>query len=74
MLEAKKGNEDAIVPLVFSTDPELCEGPWGNPLRVFAETAKHGRYASSCEPSYVPFMKDMAETILELCSIFIPPQ
>jgi len=27
-----------------------------------------------CEPSYVPFMKDMAGTILELCSIFIPPQ
>lgn len=80
VLKAKKGNEDAIVTLVFSTDLDLpmpkCEGPpfWANPLRLFAETAKHGDYASTCEPSYVPFMETMAERILELCSIFIPPQ
>jgi hypothetical protein len=75
VLEAKKGNEDAIVTLVLSADHDLCEAPWDvNPLHVFADTAKHGHYASTCEPSYVPFMQDMAGTILELCSIFIPPQ
>ena len=80
VLEAKKGNEDTVVTLVFSMDLDdpapKCKGPpsEANPLRVFADTAKHGTFASSCEPSYVPFMKDMAGTILELCSIFIPPQ
>ena len=80
VLEAKKGNEDAVVTLVFSADLDdpapKCEGPpfEPNPLRVFANTAKHGTFASSCEPSYVPFMQDMAGVILELCSIFIPPQ
>jgi hypothetical protein len=78
--DAKQGNEDAIVMLAFSHDRDTpnpkCEGPESgpNPLRVLVDTAKHGRFASMCEPSYVPFMQEMAGTILEQCSVFIPPQ
>ncbi|MCY1068053.1 hypothetical protein OV090_25145 [Nannocystis sp. RBIL2] len=80
VLEAKQGNEDALVTLVFSHDRDLpdpkCEGPeaGANVMRLFAEEGKHGRFASMCEPSYVPFMQEMAGTILEQCSVFIPPQ
>jgi hypothetical protein len=80
VLEAKKGNEDAVVLLAFSHDHDApnpkCEGSKSGPntLRVLVEAAKHGTFASMCEPSYVPFMQDMVGTILELCSIFIPPQ
>ncbi|MBZ5708097.1 hypothetical protein [Nannocystis pusilla] len=79
VVEAKQGNEDAVVILALSHDLDVpnpkCEGPdLTSSLRLLADAAEHGHFGSMCEQSYVPFMKDMAGTILELCSIFIPPQ
>jgi len=79
VVEAKKGNEDAVVILALSHDLDVpdpkCEGPVAtSSLRLLADVAKHGRFASMCEPSYVPSMKEMAGMILEQCSAFIPPQ
>ncbi|PCC73230.1 hypothetical protein SAMN02745121_03043 [Nannocystis exedens] len=79
VLEAKQGNEDALVPLVISHDRDQpnpkCEGPVStNVMHAFVDVAKHGHFGSMCEKSYVSFMKEMAGTILDLCSIFIPPQ
>lgn len=78
VVEAKQGNEDAVVLLAFSHDLDVpnpkCDGPVvTSSLRLLAEEAKHGHFASMCEPSYVPFMQDMAGTIREQCSTFIPP-
>ncbi|MFZ6186014.1 hypothetical protein [Nannocystis pusilla] len=80
VVEAKQGNEDAVVILALSHDHDALNPKCvsvdtsTSSLRELADAAKHGHFASMCEQSYVPFLKDMAGTILELCSIFIPPQ
>lgn len=77
-LQEKKGyNKDAIVALVISqdsTEPDAwCEGfEQLNTLRTFADTVKHGRFESICAPTYVPFLQEGAELILDLCSQLIP--
>jgi hypothetical protein len=78
VVAAKGGNEEAIVTLVLSNDLDLpnpkCPGPilGPNPLRLFAEAAAHGRFESICVPSYVGYLKTMAATIIEQCSLLIP--
>ncbi len=78
LVAAKKGNEEAVVVLSVSNDLDLpnptCPGiPGGvNPLRLFAEAAKYGRYERFCIDSYVPALAATAETILEQCSVFVP--
>ena len=78
VVTAKGGNEEAIVTLVLSNDRDLpnykCPGePLGpNPLRLFAEAAAHGRFESICSDTYVGYLKTMAATIIEQCSLLIP--
>ncbi len=78
LVAAKKGNEEAIVTLVFSNDLDMpepeCPGPALGPseLRLFADAAAHGHFESICVKSYVPALKDMAGTIIEQCSLLIP--
>ena len=78
VLAAKGGNGEAIVTLVLSNDldlpnpkcPGLANGP--NPLRLFAEAGAHGSFGTMCVPSYVGYLKTMATTIIEQCSLLIP--
>jgi len=79
LVAAKKGDEEAIVTLVLSSDVDLPDGVCKyapmigpNPLRLFAEVAAHGRFESICAPSYVPALKATAATILEQCALLIP--
>ena len=78
VVAAKGGNEEAIVTLVLSNDldlpnptcPGIESGP--NPLRLFAEAGLHGRFETMCVSSYVDYLKTMAATIIEQCSLLIP--
>ena len=78
LVAAKGGNEEAIVTLVLSNDldlpnpkcPGIESGP--NPLRLFAEAGLHGRFETMCVSSYVDYLKTMAATIIEQCSLLIP--
>ncbi len=78
VVAAKGGNEEAIVTLVLSNDLDLpnpkCPGTvlGPNPLRLFAEAAAHGRFESICNDTYVDYLKTMAATIIEQCSLLIP--
>ena len=78
VVAAKGGNEEAIVTLVLSNDLDLpnpkCPGPviGPNPLRLFAEAAAHGRFETICGDTYVGYLKTMAATIIEQCSLLIP--
>ena len=78
VVAAKGGNEEAIVTLVLSNDLDLpnpkCPGPvlGPNPLRLFAEAAAHGRFETICSDTYVGYLKTMAATIIEQCSLLIP--
>ena len=78
LVAAKGGNEEAIVTLVLSNDLDLpnpkCPGPvvGANPLRLFAEAAAHGRFETICSDTYVGYLKTMAATIIEQCSLLIP--
>ena len=79
LVAAKGGNEEAIVTLVLSNDVDLPDGvckydPMSgpNPLRLFAEAAAHGRFESICSDTYVGYLKTMAATIIEQCSLLIP--
>ena len=78
LVAAKGGNEEAIVTLVLSNDLDVpnpkCPGDAldPNPLRLFAEAAAHGRFETMCVPSYVTYLKTMAATIIEQCSLLIP--
>jgi hypothetical protein len=78
VVTAKQGDENAVVVLVLSNDKELpdpvCEAEaiGDNPLRLFAETAAHGRFGSICMDSYVPFLTEGAELIRQQCSLLNP--
>ncbi len=78
LVTAKKGNEEAVVVLSVSNDLDLpnpsCVGDISgpNPLRLFAEAAKYGRYERICIDSYVPALEATAETILAQCMVFVP--
>jgi len=79
LVAAKGGNEEAIVTLVLSNDVDLPDGVCKfdpmigpNPLRLFAEAAAHGRFESICNDTYVGYLKTMAATIIEQCSLLIP--
>ncbi len=78
LVAAKGGNEEAIVTLVLSNDLDLpnpkCPPDWldPNPLRLFAESAAHGRFESICSDTYVDYLKTMAATIIKQCSLLIP--
>ena len=79
LVAAKGGNEEAIVTLVLSNDVDLPDGVCKydpmigpNPLRLFAEAAAYGRFASICSDTYVDYLETMAATIIKQCSLLIP--
>lgn len=79
MLDAKGGDEDALLVMALSTDrdqqPAVCPGPQlqENPWRAATELAAHGLFASICEPSYVPFLEQGAAMAITLCADGVPP-
>ncbi len=78
LVDVKGGNEEAVVVLVISDDTALPDAVcpdlgWGdNPLRIFAETAAHGRFLSSCELDYGPFLQEGAALALDQCAVLVP--
>ncbi len=79
LVTVKGGNEEAVVVLVISEDSAQPEGVCpdagigDNVLRIFAEeTAAHGRFLSSCELDYGPFMTEGAALALDQCAVLVP--
>jgi hypothetical protein len=78
LVTAKGDNEEAVVVLVISDDSDLqggvCPdvGLGTNTLRIFAETAAHGRFLSACESDYGPFLTEGAALALDQCAILVP--
>jgi hypothetical protein len=78
VVDAKKGDADAIVTLVVSNDRDapnpkcLPADDSPNPLRVFMDMMPHGLFESICAASYVQFLETGAELILEQCSLLVP--
>jgi hypothetical protein len=78
---AKRGDDDAFMVLVLSTDLDagkehLCEGSWNpseNRLRQLANGVKHGFIESVCLDSYVPFFEEKVEHLVSLCETFEVP-
>ncbi|MBL9107505.1 MAG: hypothetical protein JNL82_41850 [Myxococcales bacterium] len=78
LVTVKGGNEEAVVVLVISEDSAqrggVCPdvGLGDNTLRIFAETAVHGRFLSVCEADYGPFLKEGAALALDQCAVLVP--
>jgi len=79
LVDVKDGNEEAVVVLVISEDSAQPDGVCpdtnmgDNVLRIFAaETAAHGRFLSSCEMDYGPFLKEGAALALDQCAVLVP--
>jgi hypothetical protein len=79
---AKKGDDDAFMVLVLTTDidvgyQQLC---WPNEfnqnknrLRLLAEGVEHGFIGSSCQDSFAPFFAEHVSHLVDLCDDFVPP-
>jgi len=78
LVDVKGGNEEAVVVLVISDDSDTRGGEcpdvglMTNTLRIFAETAAHGRFLSVCESDYGPFLKEGAALARDQCAVLIP--
>jgi hypothetical protein len=79
LVDVKGGNEEAVVVLVISEDSAQPDGVCpdagigDNVLRILAaETAAHGRFLSSCELDYGPFLKEGAALALDQCAVLVP--
>ncbi|MBL9104981.1 MAG: hypothetical protein JNL82_28810 [Myxococcales bacterium] len=78
LVSVKGGNEEAVVVLVISDDSDVrggvCPdaGLGANNLRLFAETAAHGRFLSRCEGDYGPFFEQGAALALDQCAMLVP--
>jgi hypothetical protein len=81
LVQAKGGNEDAIVILGLIGDPEqpgtACTGDdwWAEEapkLRSFVESFTHSMWASVCEPDYAPFFEQAIGLIDTTCDAFEP--
>ncbi len=78
LVTAKGGNEDAVVVFVISEDSAqpggVCPdvGLGDNTLRIFANTAAHGRFLSACADDYGPFLKEGAALALDQCAVLVP--
>lgn len=79
---AKKGDDDAFMVLVLTTDvdvgyQQLClpneYNPNKNRLRALAEGVKHGFIDSVCRDNYAPFFAEHVAHLVELCDDFVPP-
>lgn len=79
LVDAKGGNEDAIVVLGLLGDAGVaggtCNGDQADDaqaLRTFAESFAHGAWASVCAPSYNGFFEDAVSVIDTTCDEFVP--
>ena len=78
LLEKKHHDPEAIVALVLSHDLDVpghvCLGDmiFENPLHTFADTVAHGRFESICAKSFVPFLQEGADLVLDQCALLIP--
>lgn len=86
VLEAKHGDDEAIVVLALLGDSDLegglCEpyeypaGSGAEPaprLRQFVESFPYGSWASVCQPEYTTFFNDAISDIDAACGGFQPP-
>jgi hypothetical protein len=79
LLDAKYGNEDAIVMLGLLGDADVPGGVCSDQadpaplLRQFAESFTNGQWGSVCEPDYTPFFVEAVDTIDFACDNFVPP-
>jgi hypothetical protein len=78
LVQAKGGNEDAVVVLGLIADEGFpggtCTDNGDAPvLRSFAESFNYGTWASVCEPDYTQFFVDAVSDIDTACDGFIPP-
>jgi len=80
--DAKGGDDDAFALLVLTTDidvgyQQLCYPneyyETKNPLRLLANSVKHGFIGSICAPSYAPFFAETVAALVKLCEGFVPP-
>jgi hypothetical protein len=78
LLSKKNANPEAIVALMVSTDVgmpgAICDGINYDELRLhtFANTVTHGRFLSVCTPSYLEFLEQGADLILDQCALLVP--
>ena len=79
LVDAKGGNEDAIVVLGLVGDPDVPNGVCNDQadaapkLRSFAESFTNGQWSSVCAPDYSPFFLDAVDSIDFVCDNFVPP-
>lgn len=79
LVDAKNGNEDAIVVLGLLGDSGVaggvCNGDQAEDapkLRTFAESFAHGAWGSVCSASYTSFFEDAVSVIDTTCDEFVP--
>lgn len=77
LIDAKNGNEEAIVVLGLVGDGDLvggtCEEDVASPvLRSFAESFTYGQVGSVCAPDYAPFFEQAVAVIDTACDEFEP--
>jgi hypothetical protein len=79
VVDAKNGNEDAIVMLGLLGDTGVAGGVCSDGeaddaplLRQFAESFTRGQWGSVCSPSYNSFFDDAVSVIDTTCDEFVP--
>ena len=78
LLSKKNNDPEAIVALVLGSDFDVpdpvCDVESGgtNELRIFSKTVVHGRFETVCVDSYLPFLQEGADLILDQCALLIP--
>jgi hypothetical protein len=77
LVDAKNGNEEAIVVLGLVGDGGLMGGQCPSDvdapvLRSFAESFTHGQIGSVCAPDYAPFFEQAVAVIDAACDDFVP--
>ncbi|MCR9165641.1 MAG: hypothetical protein ACE37F_00520 [Nannocystaceae bacterium] len=79
LLDAKGGNEDAIVVLGVLGDTGLAGSQCGDEqaedaprLREFADSFSQGQWESVCAPNYAPFLEAAVSVIDAACDNFTP--
>ncbi len=82
IIDAKRGNGEAIVTMAMISDRDLpedeqyCTGSifQGAPLyREWALEFPYGEWGSICAPDYAPFFRDAISIINTACENYIPP-
>jgi hypothetical protein len=77
LIDAKNGNEEAIVLLGLVGDGSVMGGQCPSDvdapvLRSFAESFTYGQVGSVCAPDYAPFFEQAVSVIDTACDEFVP--